>query len=454
MHGTNRARILPPLPPVAKFVVLGLFIAFAAYMVAFLERSGPNVPEVPEPPPPNVAVPQLDPSILAKAHDGSREERLLMEVEPLRHLLAIAIDVTPTVATALGASDVAVPLGELRANRDQWRGRWLRYSGVLEEVGGPRPGHPTPGRSIYEATVKLPDGEHVLAAFSEPPSSDIAIGGWVRVEGFLMKLRDTTYPRDIAEAPMLVGRALELDYQQWGKVTELDQDLLGKIDDQQFWLGALPFHTLEEDQTEALWHLAAYVRDTRDRMTAADWRKVGTLNVADAYDRLIDNQVRRGEPMRVFGTLILKRTIAAPPNPAGIKYWTTAFVQDRDFGGHLIPIWVPGRVDDVPLRAALEVRGFYYRWYCYDSEQKRIRVPLFLAANLDLFELKTNEAMKTVSIVLLCCLIGLLLVFWWTQRRHARTALAHAQHLDARRRKRRDTVRGTVQTTARGQAQP
>ena len=59
MHGTNRARILPPLPPVAKFVVLGLFIAFAAYMVAFLERSGPNVPEVPEPPPPNVAVPDV-----------------------------------------------------------------------------------------------------------------------------------------------------------------------------------------------------------------------------------------------------------------------------------------------------------------------------------------------------------------------------------------------------------
>ncbi len=438
MHGSSRTQILPPLPPVAKFVLLGVFVAFAAYVVMFLERSGPAVPEVPEPPPAQVTVPQLDRELLAKAQDGSREQRLLTEVEPFRHLLQVAIDVTPTVATALGMPEQPVAVAELRADHERWRSQWLWYAGVLEELSDPRPGHPIPGLSIYEATIRLDDGNQVFAAFSNPPDKAIRIGSWVRSEGFLMKLRDTNYPREIAEAPLLVGRQLQLDYKPWGKITELDHALLDTIDDQQFWPGSLSFRHVDEDQTEVLWHLAAYARDTQDRWSFAKWRKVTALNVTDVYDKVRENALPRGEPMRILGTLVVKHTIAAPPNPAGVKYWTSALVQARDFGGHVIPIWIPDRADDVPLRSSVEVGSFYYRWYCYDTEKQRIRVPLFVAAKLTKFELKTDETMKAVGLTLLVLLCGLIVLFWWTQRRQAGQSLAHSRHLDDRRRKRRE----------------
>ena len=57
--------------------------------------------------------------------------------------------------------------------------------------------------------------------------------------------------------------------------------------------------------------------------------------------------------MRVFGTLIRRQTIAAPANPANIKFWTAVWIQVHGFGGHLVPIWIPKKVDELPMRAQL-----------------------------------------------------------------------------------------------------
>lgn len=442
LFGSHAPRLLPPIPPWLRLTLAGCVVAAMAYLLYGLEHPEPDASAPPEVVEKVVAVPRLDQQLLATARDATRAQRLQIEAEPLRHLLAQAINVGPTVAAALGTPEQPVPLADLRAEPDQWRGRWLWYEGRLEQLSAPRPGNPVPGYSIYEATVRLPGDELAMAAFSVQPDASIAVGDWVRIEGYLLKLRDTTYPFAIASAPMLVGRSLQRDYEDWPPVPALDDKLLATVDDSSFWPGDLRYHDVEEDQTEALWHLGAFVRDTADQRTFAQWRKIRTLNAAEAYDELRRGEIKRGTPMRVFGTLIRRQTIAAPPNPANIKFWTTAFVQVREFGGHLVPIWVPKRVRDLPLRASLEVRGFYYRWFAYEAESgDRISVPLFIAADLDTFDLGTDQTMRAIGVWIIVAAIAFLALVLWGQRRMARAALQHSRDMDERRRRRRSRSR-------------
>jgi hypothetical protein len=444
--GSRGVRLLPPIPPAARFVLAGLVVGALVYTMSLVERLPP--PAVPTDAPPKVIVPvpALDDTVLAGARDATREQRLLLEVEPLRHLLAKAIDVGPTVAAALGMPDVPIPVPEVRARMGELRRRWLWYEGVLDDLAGPREGHPIAGRSIYEATVRLTDGNRVLAAFSEPPPDSVRRGSWVRVEGFLMKLRDTTYPESIDSAPMLVGRAIQPDYEDWPAVPVLDPSKFDGLNDFTYFPGDTSFHTVDEDQTEALWHLAAFVRDTAHTRTKDDWRAVPPLT-NDTHPALVEGAIARGTPMRVIGSLIQYETSAAPTNPAGIKAWTVAWVQVREYsGGAMVPVWVPKRVE-LPERAFVEVRGFYYRWFAYDTvKNQRRRVPLFVAADLDVYELEVDKTMRAIGTclggVVVLFLIGLL----WSQHRSARQSEQHARDMDERRRRRRERARPVAAT--------
>ncbi|MBM3973673.1 MAG: hypothetical protein FJ301_06180 [Planctomycetes bacterium] len=436
MKLSGPVRLLPPLPPALRFALGGAVVAALAYAIWAIEH--PAAAPTPEAPAAQVPLPTLDDATLARARDDSREQRLVLEPEPLRHLLAKAIDVGPTVAQALGRPDRMTPVATVRAVPATFRKRWLWYEGQLEQLSGPQDGHPLPGYAIYEATLRLADGEAVLAAFSLPPEAGLAVGSWVRVEGFFLKLRDLTYPTAIDRAPLLIGRSLQRDFADWPAVTQLDPAVLAKVDDSSYWPGDLAWHTLEEDQTEALWHLAAYARDTAATRTLADWRRIGTLNTHEVHEKLIAGQIARGTPLRVIGTLIKKSVVAAPPNPAGIEAWTVGWVQVREYGGGvLVPVWAPKRVE-WETRAQLEVRGFYYRWQAYETlRNERRRAPLFVAADLDLYDLVADRTMQTIGTWLLVTFSAFVALVFWSQRRDAARALAHSRDLDARRRRER-----------------
>lgn len=447
MLAPTRDRVLPTLPPIARLAVLGVFfgILFYAFAANSPTKAPPELLPVLET---KVVVPTLDAAILAKAQDDSREHRLILEPAPLRHLLETALNVGPTVAAALGLPAEPVPVAELRAAPDAHRGRWLWYKGELVDLAGPREGHPVAGYGIYEATVRLPDGNHVLTAFSIAPTAEVKRGAVVRVEGFLLKVRDTTYPQSLDGAPMLVGRQIQRDYLDWPPVTSLDPEALTGIDES-CYPGTRAWYTIDEDQSTALWHLAAFARDTRQARTFAEWRKIGTLNANETYPLLQQNRLERGAPLRLLGTLVKLDTIAADPNPAGIKFWTVAWVQVRDFGGHLIPVWIPKRVEHVAQWSSLEVRAHYYRWFVYTGrEDDRYRVPLFVAADLDTFALNAGRTMGDIGTAIAAVVTALLLLIFWGQRRAARQALAHARDLDARRRRRRERAVATPQPPA------
>ncbi len=437
MVATNYPWVLPSVPPLARLGILGVFIGVLFYV--------PNLFQ-PAPPPaeaiaaaePTIVVPTLDRDVLATAKDATREQRLLFETEPLRHLLGQAINVVPSVAVALGMPEQPVPLATLRANPEEWRGRWLWYRGELEELTGPREGHPVKGYSIYEATVKLAGDDRVLATFSLPPGSEVHRGGIVRVEGYLMKLRDTTYPSNITGAPMLVGRLIQRDYEEWPPVSSLDPNVYSGLDES-CYPGTKAWHTIAEDQGVPLWHIAAFVRGTANLRTFAEWRQIGTLNANETYPILQADKLARGTPLRILGTLVKVNTIAADPNPAGIKFWTVAYVQVRDFGGRLIPIWVPKQLENVPLWSGLEVRAHYYRWFAYEGLQgDRFRVPLFVAADLQPFQLDAGRTMRELGVAIGSLATAMMLLFWWSQRRSSKNSVLHGQQMDERRRRRRE----------------
>jgi hypothetical protein len=110
---------------------------------------------------------------------------------------------------------------------------------------------------------------------------------------------------------------------------------------------------------------------------------------------------------------------------------------------------VPKRVGDLPMQAQLEVRGFYYRRFAYEAQNGQCHyVPLFVAADLDRYELATDPAMRQIGLALAGVLAGLMVLFWWGTRRSARESRVHQQEMDARRRRRRERLAAAQSSTS------
>lgn len=424
---------------------LAVFVASLLYIVLYWNPEQLVDPTELAQPPLAYDVPELDTSILSRVRDGTREERLLIEGDALQHLLERTYNSSNEISVALGMPAKPVPVSELRADPGAWRARWIHYKGRIERLSGPHSGHPIEGCSIYEATLELPDGEHVLFTFSSPPGAGLHVGGWARAEGYLLKIRDLTFPTDLREVPQIVGKELQLDYKDWGPVAELDHQLLDRIIDTRLVDGEIEhtpdaWRSLADDQHEPLWHLAAYAMTHADEPLAR-WRRVPALSSMELYNRYKRNEVPRGTPARVLGRLCLLHSFRAAPNPAGIRHWTEAWVQVHDLGGKTFPIWVPDRVE-LPLGRDVEVHGYYFRRYTYESRQdKRYWTPLFVAATVEPFSLDIGPGLREIGWVALSgAVLLILLAFWGVQRERRRSRQAEEALLQRRRRRRLGTA--------------
>ncbi len=447
----NSPKHIPFMPrgAIVRMLAVGAFCALSMYLVLFWEptveiRDG----ELAREQAPLVSVPRLDSSILDKAKDATREERLFLEAEPLSHLLAQSLNVSDEAARALGIPDEMPPIAALQTNMQQWRGRWIWLHGKIERLEGPKPGHPVPGYGVYEATLRLADDNFAIFAFSQPPEGGVDVGGWARAEGYVLKLRDVPYPVDMKLAPLLVGARLQKDYEQWAPVTTLDPGAMADVDDVSKQGGELQpsdssWRTIDEDQSGALWHLGAYVRDVQP-MTKAQWRAVPALNAQEVWESFKRNEVPRGTPLRILGTLAATRTITARPNPAGIREWTEAWVQVRDVGGKTIPIWLP-KGQKTTLGISLEVKAHYFRRYSYETRNgKQIWTPLFVANGLDPFVFETGRGMREISVWAFGGTVLLIVGVWWGARRERQRSAAQEDALIERRRKRRTAAAAGV----------
>jgi hypothetical protein len=352
------------------------------------------------------------------------------------------------VAKGLGMPDKPIDIAEVRAAPDHMRGRWLCYKGRIEELNGPRRGHPMEqdGYSIYEATLLLDSGERVLFAFSMPPGAGIAKGSYAMVSGFLLMLRDTTFPTAIEAAPLLVGRAIVRAYADWPPVTQLDPAQLGELTDGELVDGkyvpnSAAYRGLEEEQDIPLWHLAAYARDNQRHWGQAEWRQQPAINSKQMWGDLQSGKIARGTPLRILGIVAkLPRTWEAAPNPAGIAHWTEVWVQVRDLGGKLFPVWVPDTVN-VNIKDGLELRGWFYKRYAYEPLRGgEVRTAAFVASGLDLWHPGVDPMLHTIGIAIAAAITLLVLWVHFSQRKERARSAAVQDHLIDRRRKRRGAL--------------
>lgn len=437
--------VAPPLPmpgrPLLRLVGLGALLAALVYVVCFWTSPPSEDPPERPSPPLAIAVPHLDSSILLQVKDNTRDERLRLEPEPLGHLLEASLSISPPVASALGMPEQMLDVAEVRRQHAQLRGRYLWCKGTLTDLQGPLGGHPVAGYSIFEATLRLPDNNLVLFSFSLPPEPGIEVGTQVRAEGFLLQLRDQTFPVAVDSAPLLVGPRLLRAYADWAPIEVLDHAVLAAVHDAH--VGGSEFEAdarkgIDADQAPPLWHLGAYARRRADTWTLQQWRTRPALVSKDQFEDLLQGRVERGTPMRLLGTFVQARTVEAAVNPAGIQYWSEVWMQVPELRGKTLPVWIPDKVPMLGKGASLELRAYYYKHLVYDTEAGGATFTcVFVAPRLDLFQLASHPIARQLGL-LFAAVVGLG-VLWiaWLARRDRRRARAFEDHLIARRRKRR-----------------
>ncbi len=428
-----------------RIILMGSFLAAVIYMAFFFQPAGAvdstGISPVYEDATP---VPELSAEILAEANDQSRTARLQTEMEPLKHLLEESLRVTPGVAQKLGMPSEPVPVAHLRDDPNRYRGKLLWYKGQLEYLSDPKPGHPVPTYNYYEGRLKTSEGNQVLFAFSLPPSEDVVIGDWVRIEGFFLKLRDAHLPVALDMAPMLVGPAIVKAYADWEAIEAIDPAVLARVrdghwDGNEFVGGPDTEKMLSESQDVPLWHVASYALHRNEQLTLEQKRAVPTFVTKEQFEKFKRGKILRGTPMRLLGTFVEGRIMPAHVNPLGIEAWTEVWIQVRDLGGKTIPVWIAGRIDhDWKRNQPAVCNAYFFKGYRYPTAEGEERwTPLFVAASLERFVLPGNSLTNpiTFAFVGLVSIVGIVFFFMW--RRDRRQSSRHADLLVNRRRRRR-----------------
>ena len=406
--------------------------------------------------PVEVKVPELDPTILDRARDATREERLLLEPEPLAHLLERSLQIVPSVADALGVPDEPIPLSVLRASPDTYRGTYLAYEGRLGHLSRGESGHPVEGYQIYKGWIELDDQEKVLFHVSLPPPATLTKGDWCRVEGYFLKLRDGNLFPEADQAPVLVGPELFPEFEPWPPVTELDPTRFeglrdGVVEGGNFVDLEDSVLGLEESQDAPLWHLASYARNRSEsgKDTLAGWRTIDPLVTKDQLLKFKYGQVKAGTPVRLLGTFVYAEYSIARPNPIGAEHWTQAWIQIRDLGGKVVPVWIPKKITGLQYNDSLEVRAYFFRRYLYEAEQYGMTfTPLFVAADLDRFESMPEHAMTTWVKYGFAGLVGLIVLMFILMARRDRLSRERHEIDRITRRKKRLEKDGSAAGTA------
>ncbi len=435
-----RGRLLP-IGDNARIAIMGVLLAAIVYFVFFHESksgAGDVSPVIVETP----YVPTLDAAILRMAKDSTRNERIPVEREPLTHLLEKSLQVVPAITRHLGMPDVPVPFDVLRADPQRFRGRYLWYKGELEALSEPTDGHPVRGYRIHEARIKTESGERVLCHFSVPPK-DVAVGEWVRAEGFFLKLRDAHFPVALDQAPLLVGPELHRAYPDWKAVETLDPGVLGTLRDGVIENGIdvdlqdapqrLPFA-----QDVPLWHLASYATQQLDKATPGQSDATPVFAEKEQWSDIYNGRMARGTPFKLYGIFLRAHVIAARANPLGIEYWSEVWLLNRAFGTRPFAVWLPYNVGEWRHSDTATATGYFLKRYVVPGSTGEPHFsPVFVAGQLDRVDFSPTRTMRTVGLIL-CVAAGLLAAgLFLVNRSERRGSARHATEMTERRRKRR-----------------
>lgn len=438
IHKQDSGRKKPDFDTKGEWARIAFMGVLLAAMVAFFwgESQTTAIPDKPPIEEISTPVPTLDRALLDKVTDDTRTARILVEGEVLLHLLEKSRNVVPTVAKALGMPAEPFPVRDLRNHPQRYRGQYYWYKGILDELPQAKERH-------FEARLSTKDGDKIIFAFSAPPPPELGKGSWVRVEGFFMKLRDLNFP-ELERAPMLVGPELTGAYDDWQPVLELDPKILAQIRDGKRRDGQLvddggdTMRSIDDSQNLPLWHVASFVNQKAASITYDTVLSHPKLVGADMFNEFTRGNVHKGKPVGLMGAFQQARTIEARPNPAGIEHWTEAWVQVREVGGRVIPIWIPKKIPPTRTGEAVMAIGYYFKNHAYTTLEESVRIlPLFVAADLVKYELPENPLGSYMTIPVTVFLFALLLwTVWYARRDHREELGAEKALVDMKRRRR------------------
>ncbi len=391
---------------------------------------------------PQVPIPVVDRTLLARVKDETKIQRFTNEPEAYEHLLVTATRIVPGTLRAMGLPEEPIPPDTIRRSPDLWRGKPLFYEG---EVVFLKPPEPIPGMRDFQRTegrLRTDDGETILFAVIEPIPEGITLGSFARIEGLFFKLRDENFPEKVEKAPFLVGPVLRRAFRKFPPVKELDPDLLATIRDgtdrEAEIIEDLPFY-----------HLCSWVANRPDK---SKWRRsLPEIEREDAVHMVhADGTIPRGASFKIVAELLWVQIEAAEANPLRVDFWTKAWLYHPTIG--TIYVKIPGRVSKTDWKTGddVVVFGAFMKRYRYETgATNSLRpgdrykdVPFFVSDDLLPLVILENEAnvifraAVTGAIALLIIILGILVI-----KDHRADQELRRHILERRRKRRRASIR-------------
>lgn len=440
----------------AKIVVMGLVLALMLLAFFWPNRTfSTDKPVNLRPTVVDVKPFELDPKMLAAIKDSTPVERGDREKAPWEHLLEKSYNINPAVADALNIPDRPADISALRANPANHRGNMIWVKGRLAEFNDGIE-HPIPRALAYKGRLVTSAGDHVIFWVSKPLPASLRGDGahWVRVEGFFMKITDEyrNPEADIVDAPVIIGPRVDEAYPDWHAVDKLDLDVLGRVanavwlKEEERWVDDADMRTMMVDsQGVPLWHIASYAIRHFKQVEGTDQGFRNIFELIDQYKKFRTGDYEQGSPWRLRGTFMTRRTYHADANPVGIKYWTEVWLQIPRMGSKMIPIWVPRDIGDWRFGETVDVDGFFFKNYGYESVAGQlIHTPLFVAGGLERYELTTHPLYQWVGLGFAIFVAMIAFLFFKMNRQSRQESEEYKARLVARRRSRQTRTLGNL----------
>ncbi|MHC4261176.1 MAG: hypothetical protein ACYSWX_01525 [Planctomycetota bacterium] len=424
--GNEKAKIL--------IMIVGLLLVGAAFVMSVKsgKDAGDRTGEVGPVGAGQVVLPTLLPGTLEAFADGTEEERVLVERQPLEVLLGYVRLLTSAHVELLEPSRLDEDtIAGLLADPDARRGDFFSVRGELIALSESRPAG---GGERWQASLSLDSGAlvHVIT----PRLDDgLAVGDWARVDGLFTKLLTEPLEGDWRTAPLLVGPRLVRSYPDFGEVTSISEEVWAAVEDD----------TLEETRgsDDAIrWRALAWTRDTPYDATL--WDEAQELDAATMERILVDPAAHRGQRFRLPVGLTHTMTVRkAGENPGRIDEYTEGYLFNTTWSDRtpFLTFIAPGdQLNGIRNGRTRRVTGdfVFLRNFSFVTAANTRRVgSLFVAASFEPFVDPDPYGLWQIAIGFLSfgvALATLIIVLW---RRDQKRAKALQEKLIERRRARR-----------------
>lgn len=381
-----------------------------------------------------VLVPVFDhPELLERVVDAEPAQRVVLDAQALDAVLAFARLFSPRHFEAYGLHELDAAAREtLFAAPREHRLEAYRARGTIVAL---RERGRSTGNERFAGTLLQEDGSPVHFALATAPEGT-AVGQFVRVDGFFLKLYSTEGPDGWRTGPLLVGRRPVPSYPALGPdaMASLDETLASVEDDTLERRSGLPF--------DAKWRLLAHAEAPAPPV---DWEAAPELDGEWIQRIFADGADFRGKPFRVgISRNMACWTETAGENPLRLDEITVGWIGNQYWKGQvpvihfLLPAARPELSERDGAARLVTARGFFFKNMSYEKPSGDLgRVPVFVMEDVEIFTPPPDFLTRNIMWIVLGITAALASLIWFLLGRDKRKSEELQAELVRRRRARR-----------------